>query len=242
MSLSTPDSSTPIVISPMDVLSRLQSEPPKAQLPLIQELLSQGEAGLEVLMNFLLARREQPATLVEGSAYQALAATDSDKAQEFLQTYFPDGILVLSAVDSPRYAPLQRLLGRQEFEAADKLTVQLLCQLAGQAAIDRKWLYFTDLERVAIADLHLIDRLWRLHSADKFGFSVQRELWLSVGKNWDNLWPLIGWKAGNNWTRYPQEFVWNLSAPKGHLPLSNQLRGVRVIAALLNHPAWTVKG
>ncbi|PLZ94121.1 hypothetical protein CI594_16205, partial [Fischerella thermalis CCMEE 5196] len=43
---------------------------------------------------------------------------------------------------------------------------------------------------------------------------------------------------GNNWTRYPQEFTWDLSAPKGHLPLSNQLRGVRVIASIFAHPAW----
>jgi GUN4-like len=67
---------------------------------------------------------------------------------------------------------------------------------------------------------------------------VQRELWLSVGKNWEKLWTQIDWKNGNNWTRYPQGFTWDLSAPKGHLPLSNQLRGVRVMAALLSHPAW----
>ncbi|MGB0562323.1 MAG: GUN4 domain-containing protein, partial [Spirulinaceae cyanobacterium] len=33
---------------------------------------------------------------------------------------------------------------------------------------------------------------------------------------------------------------WDLTAPKGHLPLSNQLRGVRTFEAILNHPAWTV--
>ncbi|PLZ36777.1 hypothetical protein CBP27_11530, partial [Fischerella thermalis WC542] len=56
--------------------------------------------------------------------------------------------------------------------------------------------------------------------------------------NWDNLWVKIGWKKGKNWTRYPQEFTWDLSAPRGHLPLSNQLRGVRVIASIFAHPAW----
>jgi len=64
-------------------------------------------------------------------------------------------------------------------------------------------------------------------------------LWLAMGKNWEKLWSLIGWKQGNTWTRYPNEFIWDLTAPKGHLPLSNQLRGVRVISSLLNHPAWT---
>jgi hypothetical protein len=28
-------------------------------------------------------------------------------------------------------------------------------------------------------------------------------------------------------------------APQGHLPLSNQLRGVQAYNALLSHPAWS---
>ena len=75
-------------------------------------------------------------------------------------------------------------------------------------------------------------------SEGKFGFSVQRDLWLSVGKNWEKLWIQIGWKEGNNWTRYPDQLPGNLTAPKGHLPLSNQLRGVRAISSLLSHLAW----
>ena len=63
-------------------------------------------------------------------------------------------------------------------------------------------------------------------------------IWLGLSKNWVNLWPKIDWKNGNNWTRYPNGFTWDLSAPRGHLPLSNQLRGVRVMSSLLCHPAW----
>ncbi|MBV9387633.1 MAG: GUN4 domain-containing protein, partial [Chroococcidiopsidaceae cyanobacterium CP_BM_ER_R8_30] len=65
--------------------------------------------------------------------------------------------------------------------------------------------------------------------------------WLA-SKSWEKFWPKIGWKTGNNWTRYPDGFTWNLTAPRGHLPLSNQLRGVRVIASLLSHPAWSQEG
>ena len=31
--------------------------------------------------------------------------------------------------------------------------------------------------------------------------------------------------------------AWSLEAPEGHMPLVNQLRGVRLMDALLNHPA-----
>jgi hypothetical protein len=137
------------------------------------------------------------------------------------------------------YAPLQQLLAEQNFQAADHLTLQKLCELAGTSAIARKWVYFTEVQQFPATDLQTINDLWLTYSEGKFGFSVQREIWLGVGKNWDKFWFKIGWKAGNKWTRYPHEFTWDLSAPQGHLPLSNQLRGVRVIASLLAHPAWS---
>lgn len=136
------------------------------------------------------------------------------------------------------YTPLEQLLAQQDFQAADKMTLQKMCELAGPEAVKRKWLYFTEVENFPIRDLQTINTLWLLHSEGKFGFSVQREIWLANGKNWDKFWGKIGWRTGNTWTRYPNEFTWNLSAPRGHLPLSNQLRGVRVISALLVHPAW----
>jgi GUN4-like len=136
------------------------------------------------------------------------------------------------------YRWLQTALETQDFQSADDLTRQLLCQLAGEAAIARKWVYFTEIEQFPVSDLQTIDRLWLAHSENKFGFSVQRQIWLGKGKNWDKLWSELGWKTDNNWTRYPHEFTWDLSAPKGHLPLSNQLRGVRVLAALFAHRVW----
>ncbi|HIK32889.1 MAG TPA: GUN4 domain-containing protein [Oscillatoriales cyanobacterium M59_W2019_021] len=136
------------------------------------------------------------------------------------------------------YSFLQSALEAQDFQTADLLTRELLCQLAGDAAIARKWVYFTEIDRIPTTDLQTIDRLWLTYSDNKFGFSVQRQIWLGKGKNWDKLWVELGWKTNNNWTRYPHEFTWDSSAPKGHLPLSNQLRGVRVLAAIFAHPAW----
>ncbi len=148
-------------------------------------------------------------------------------------------IVLLKSERNIDYTSLETLLKAQDFQAADKVTLEKLCELAGIEAGQRNWLYFTEVENFPVTDLQTIDRLWLNYSEGKFGFSVQREIWLSLGKNWEKLWPKIGWKSGNNWTRYPHQFIWDLSAPKGHLPLSNQLRGVRVMASLLSHPAWT---
>lgn len=210
----------------------------KVQVQLIQQLATLGNAGEDVLMEFLLQRRSNPPSWVDGKAYQVLYSADSFSSREFLQTYFPTGIVPLHSERGIDYSPLQQLLAAQDFQAADRMTLQKLCEIAGPLAVQRKWLYFTEVENFTITDLRTINTLWLVHSEGKFGFSIQREIWLSLGKNWEKFWPKIGWKTGNNWTRYPDEFTWNLTAPKGHLPLSNQLRGVRVIASLLSHPAW----
>lgn len=218
-------------------LERLRSESLKNQLQLVQELAT-SESGLDVLMQFLLERQPNSASVIEGKVYQALFQAKTAKSQAFLQEHFPQGIVPLHSERQIDYAPLQALLANQEYQAADRLTLEKMCELAGPTAVQRKWIYFTEVERFPVTDLKTINTLWLVYSEGKFGFSVQRELWLSNGKNWEKLWYQIGWKNGNNWTRYPQEFTWSLEAPRGHLPLSNQLRGVRVISALLTHPAW----
>ncbi|NEP44295.1 MAG: hypothetical protein F6K35_35760, partial [Okeania sp. SIO2H7] len=171
--------------------------------------------------------------------YQLLFKANSAKTQEFIQSKFPKGIASLKSEKDIDYSQLQDLLVGENFLEADKLTIQKLCELAGESAVKRKWLYFSEADGLPTTDLQTINNLWLIYSEGKFGYSVQREIWLSVGKNWDKLWPKIGWKNGNTWTRYPNEFTWDLTAPRGHLPLSNQLRGVRVINSLLSHPAWS---
>lgn len=211
----------------------------KVQQQLIPHLAGEGDNGFDILMEFLYQRRENPANSVDGKVYQLLFNSDSAKAKEFLQTHFPEGVVPLKSERNIDYKELQQQLALQNFQAADLVTIQKMCEVAGASSVQRKWLYFTDVDNFPITDLQTINKLWLVHSEGKFGFSVQREIWLSQGKKWDNLWTKIGWKDGNNWTRYPNGFTWDLTAPRGHLPLSNQLRGVRVIASLMAHPAWS---
>ena len=218
--------------------SQLTSESEKNQLKLIPQLVETGETGYKSLMMWM-SSCEGTLNLAVGKAYQALYQANTPETKEFLQANFPQGVVPLTSGKNIDYSNLQRLLAQQDFQQADVVTIQKLCELAGKSAMERKWLYFTEVDSFPIADLQTIDWLWRVHSEGKFGFSVQRKIWLSVGKDFNKLWPKIQWKDGNNWTRYPNKFTWNLSAPKGHLPLSNQLRGVRVIEAIFNHPAWT---
>ncbi|MEM7769073.1 MAG: GUN4 N-terminal ARM-like repeat domain-containing protein [Cyanobacteria bacterium P01_A01_bin.37] len=217
---------------------RLSADSEKQQLSALSEIEALGEAGIEVLMAFLSDRQTKPVTVLDGRAYQILHSLNLEATTTFLSTTFPTGLVPTPSERSLDYTPLQNLLVRKQFEDADRLTLQHMCELAGDKAKNRNWLYFSEVNQFPITDLQTIDQLWQIYSEGKFGFSVQRQIWLTVGRNWDRFWPKIGWRQDSTWTRYPGEFIWDLTAPKGHLPLSNQLRGVRVIEALMKHPAW----
>lgn len=245
--------------NPNPLTNNLAQESTKTQLLLIPQLLNNGAEGWSILTDFLTAeysRRQAPdfqsgekmtenksitPNPVTGKIYQSLVKLDTPEARALLSTYFPQGIISLSSESNIDYQELQQLLIKGEFQAADTLTRQKMCEIAGEAAVARKWVYFTEVQQFPISDLRILDQLWWIFSEGKFGFGVQRKIWLSVGRDFVKLWPKIGWKNGNEWTRYPNGFTWDLTAPVGHLPLLNQLRGVRFIDSLFAHPVWQEK-
>jgi hypothetical protein len=236
-----PDLTTNSPAVPLDVIElqeKFTTSNPKNQLQVLPQLLAAGLPGIEILIEWLQEQLGTKPTTVTGAVYQALYQSETPAAKDYLDRELPTGMIPLESSRGIDYSTLQKLLAQQKFEAADKLTTEKLCEIAGADAVKRKWIYFTEVEQLPTIDLHTIDALWLFHSEGKFGFSVQRDMWVGMGKSWDKLWVKLGWKNGNNWTRYPGSFTWNLTAPKGHLPLSNQLRGVRVMSSLLSHPAW----
>ena len=136
---------------------------------------------------------------------------------------------------------LQLNLLEQNFEEADRLTSSILRELAGKVAEKRGYVFYSEVKNMSGKDLETIDRLWKIYSQGKFGFSIQAKLLKSVGKRYELLWPRIGWKKDGIWTRYPSAFSWSLDAPDGHMPLVNQLRGVRLMDSILKHPAIALR-
>ena len=139
------------------------------------------------------------------------------------------------------YAPLQQYLLNESYEEADRFTSAKLRELSGEKAVKRGYVYFSEVESIPGIDLSTLDKLWIVYSRGKFGFTVQARILDSVGGRYDKLWPRIGWKKDGIWTRYPKAFNWSIDAPNGHMPLVNQLRGVRLMDSLLNHQALTAK-
>lgn len=138
------------------------------------------------------------------------------------------------------YTTLRDLLAAGEWRKADDEHRRLMCVLAGEEAELREWVYFTEVKNFPVTDLETIDNLWTHYSKGNYGFSVQRKIWVGKRKQWGPFFTQIDWTTGENnaYRKWPQDFLYKADAAKGHLPLTNALRGTQLLNALLEHPAF----
>jgi hypothetical protein len=88
------------------------------------------------------------------------------------------------------------------------------------------WLRFDDVKNFPRQELRKMDQLWVKYSNGKFGFSVQKQIWLDLGGKLDaeyeqdtyvKLSELVGWKNSLGWLGY-NSYTFSTDAPLGHLP------------------------
>jgi hypothetical protein len=109
----------------------------------------------------------------------------NDKAVSDWMKLVPAGLIDFDAPDELKsekgvdYQKLRDILRSAEWEAADLETSLVMCEVAGRK--NEGWLEKEDIDTFPCADLQTIDRLWVKYSGGKFGFSVQKQIWLSVG-------------------------------------------------------------
>lgn len=219
------------------LLERFLSASLRQRPPLIRQLEQRLDEVLPLIADRIDGLDATGDDWIGGCLVQLLLqASDRQGRDSFLARY-PHGWLAVNGVVGIDYAPLQRHLMLQEFEAADRLTSEHLRQLAGAGAVARGYVYYSEVGTMPGADLESLDRLWVCYSRGRFGFSVQGRLLRACRGQWEPLWLRLGWKKDGIWTRYPNSFTWTMGAPDGHMPLVNQLRGVRLLDALLHHPS-----
>jgi len=229
-------SGSPVVASGEQLLERFVAASARQRRTLLPQLLQRSQELLPLIPAQLERLDPDGDDWVAGTLLQVwLADADAAAVQQWWSTN-PQGWLRADSAAGINYGPLQQALVEQRFEDADRLTSAHLRELAGAAAERRGYVYYSEVPPMPALDLQSLDRLWVCYSQARFGFSVQLRLLRSCNQRWDQLWPRLGWKQAGLWTRYPGSFTWSLEAPEGHMPLINQLRGVRLMDALLNHP------
>jgi hypothetical protein len=111
------------------------------------------------------------------------------------------------------YTQLHNLLAAQRWLEADQETIKVMLKATGKSGS----LSSGDLKDIPCEDLYIIDRLWKEHSQERFGFSSQARIYQQVREDYDNFCTRVGWKVGQRWKGY-NELNWTSYAPVGHLP------------------------
>ncbi|MDT9190705.1 MULTISPECIES: GUN4 domain-containing protein [unclassified Limnospira] len=124
------------------------------------------------------------------------------------------------------YSQLNRLLKSGQWKAADEKTAKMMCRVAGKT--HDGYLNYDDIKNFPCEDLRIIDGLWVKHSRGRFGFSVQKQIYINCGGKPDGSYPKgddileryadqVGWRVGRSWI-LKSDCTFAAIAPCGHLP------------------------
>ncbi|TVU52417.1 MAG: serine/threonine protein kinase [Arthrospira sp. PLM2.Bin9] len=113
------------------------------------------------------------------------------------------------------YGELQQLLATHRWREADRETWIILCRALGKGG--RPYLHYNDLKKLPCEDLTILDNLWVKYSNNRFGFSIQAQIYLQVGSDYGKFCDRVGWL--NHIGHDPSlGFRYNFNLPRGHLP------------------------
>jgi serine/threonine protein kinase len=91
----------------------------------------------------------------------------------------PNPPIVLTSAEGIDYRELELLLKTKQWRKADELTAQLMLKVANRE--QEGWLHIDNIATFSCEDLRTLNQLWVYYSSSKFGFSVQKKLWLKCG-------------------------------------------------------------
>jgi GUN4-like len=207
---------------------RLKHDNKSVQLKALKESIKYGEEGVIFLLEVLTNEKG----FVQRIAWDLLWAMAKESGKKKLIPYAP-----LPSAIGVNYRPLEKLLAAGKWQEADKETARMTLIIANREK--EGWLRLEDISNIPCEDLRTIDKLWVTYSHGRFGFSVQNEIYTSLGARgkYDEKMTLlfgdrVGWHRPNlinlnnssyqlddtGWLDY-YDLIFNLQAPRGHLPL-----------------------
>ncbi|MBW4641306.1 MAG: GUN4 domain-containing protein [Gloeocapsa sp. UFS-A4-WI-NPMV-4B04] len=83
------------------------------------------------------------------------------------------------------YTSLDSLLASSQWQKADEETAAVMLKIASRVTVG--WLREEDIKDFPCQDLQTINDLWVKYSQGRFGFSVQSNVWESIGEDYGNV-------------------------------------------------------
>jgi len=159
------------------------------------------------------------------------------KRQQTEQSVSVDKLTSDRGVD---YTHLRDLLQAGEWEAADQETAKRMFEVMGWQ--QEGGLRAEDLQNFPCNDLRTIDQLWVTYSKGWFGLSIQKQIWVEVGEDYNKFGERVGWRVSKTiirergilwmkraeeaeqkqWLKYNQ-LTFSMDVPRGHLPVKGEV-------------------
>lgn len=155
-----------------------------------------------------------------------------------IQTYLANQSDLIAKAD---YTKLEQLLAAGQWKEADEETNNKTLELAGRE--EEGWLDAESIENFSCPDLRAMDLLWVKYSDGRFGFSVQKQIYQSLGgtkeydrKVWVAFYEAIGWKQKGEKGEWLEDFklTFNTNAPSAHLPRLGWIGGTARMGVLFS--------
>ncbi|MEO1392668.1 MAG: GUN4 domain-containing protein [Cyanobacteria bacterium J06634_5] len=179
----------------------------------LQETRKRVDEGLKAQLQSV---RDSAAHPLDGINIDYVIAEDSVVSAELHY-----GSVVQIVLDS-RYADLSNYLKNRQWKEADDETYRLMITEVGKETgqiFDRE-----DLLNFPCEPLKVIDGLWVKHSNGKFGFSVQKKIYLECGGILDGKYYADAWNKLCFVSGWDSRINYDLNAPSGHIPFSYSRR------------------
>ncbi len=135
------------------------------------------------------------------------------------QLLAPDDLSSAVGID---YSRLRDLLAADKWQEADGETEAVMLQILRRES--KEGLSKQEMEKFPCTDIRTMDSLWVKYSNGRFGFSVQKQIWHSVGGKGDyatycRFVERVGWRVSGDWLSC-FDLNFTLDAPPGHLPVA----------------------
>jgi uncharacterized caspase-like protein len=125
------------------------------------------------------------------------------------------GLIVASQLTKVDYSPLEELLRAMKWKEADQKTSDLIESVINREQI--KSLSDDNIKNFPCNDLSKIDQLWADNSGGRFGYRVQREIYVQRcggklngqydEKAWQCFGDQVGWRVNNRWITSKKEWL-----------------------------------
>ncbi|PSN17512.1 hypothetical protein C7271_17335 [filamentous cyanobacterium CCP5] len=189
------------------IIEQLRSRPVRSPVPDLAESVSVAEAA-----------EQQPLEISEPKPVIV-----PQRSRQWQPDYeYEDNLRSETGID---YSRLRDLLKGGKWKEADKETADQMLKAMGKDS----WLDVEaqDLLGFLSADLLTINSLWVKYSKGRFGFSVQKEIYIRCGAKLDGKYPgneiwgefcdTVGWRVRGKYISY-LGITFSIAAPQGHLP------------------------